>query len=520
MKVEKKLPCGHTKTTDCYRPEENIRCQAACGVRLACGHLCGNACGSCARGRLKLHACGESCKRTLVCGHQCSDKCSSTCSRCKKTECMTSCSHSVCEKECGEPCTQCIEPCDWECEHHTCRLKCYEPCRRSRCDRRCGETLKCGHRCRGVCGEPKCPDCLECRPEEEKVFDLSMGDYVSLGDMEEDDTVVQLACGHLFTTESLDSYILMKEETMRVQHFTCPLCNQPILPAHVGRYRRETNEVAIAMNKVKEKQQDQDNEFKRVKVSLSTQLRNSERGWSSLRQQFGLMLNVAPPQTNSEKWIALAFGHLRDRVNEVKSIPDLDTLKLQVDFFLWVTTYRNLFDVVDIEEVVSQEITKEAFTHFMRCFKVKALLKRLANVIDEANGAIQAHETHWKNVSGLLDTLNRRSTSAVQDSELLLDEELVNWESEVAKVERKFTGSASTTMIMKIASKAVGYGAGHWYQCPNGHPYVIADCGGAVIESKCPDCDAVIGGAGHRTRDDNVFAGGRLDAAASPAWPQ
>lgn len=50
-----------------------------------------------------------------------------------------------------------------------------------------------------------------------------------------------------------------------------------------------------------------------------------------------------------------------------------------------------------------------------------------------------------------------------------------------------------------------GYG-GHWYQCPNGHPYVIADCGGAMERSTCPECHATIGGERHRVVDNNTGA--------------
>ncbi|CAG8485643.1 8192_t:CDS:10 [Ambispora leptoticha] len=46
-------------------------------------------------------------------------------------------------------------------------------------------------------------------------------------------------------------------------------------------------------------------------------------------------------------------------------------------------------------------------------------------------------------------------------------------------------------------------GSGHWYECPNGHPYSIGDCGGAVVESTCPECGATIGGTGHRLIGDN-----------------
>ena len=28
--------------------------------------------------------------------------------------------------------------------------------------------------------------------------------------------------------------------------------------------------------------------------------------------------------------------------------------------------------------------------------------------------------------------------------------------------------------------KAMGLSAGHWFECPNGHPYIITECGGAT----------------------------------------
>lgn len=59
---------------------------------------------------------------------------------------------------------------------------------------------------------------------------------------------------------------------------------------------------------------------------------------------------------------------------------------------------------------------------------------------------------------------------------------------------------------------------GHWFRCPNGHPYAIGDCGGAMQESKCPDCNAPIGGSNHRTLQSNQFAPD-IDGASRPAFP-
>lgn len=43
----------------------------------------------------------------------------------------------------------------------------------------------------------------------------------------------------------------------------------------------------------------------------------------------------------------------------------------------------------------------------------------------------------------------------------------------------KYDGKAFQEMIIK----ALDLGSGHWYTCPNGHPYAIADCGQAMVES-------------------------------------
>ncbi|KAL0023606.1 hypothetical protein WJX77_006297 [Trebouxia sp. C0004] len=50
-----------------------------------------------------------------------------------------------------------------------------------------------------------------------------------------------------------------------------------------------------------------------------------------------------------------------------------------------------------------------------------------------------------------------------------------------------------------------GYtGHGHFYKCPNGHPYVIGDCGGAAQATSCPECGARIGGTGHQLTSGNT----------------
>ena len=52
--------------------------------------------------------------------------------------------------------------------------------------------------------------------------------------------------------------------------------------------------------------------------------------------------------------------------------------------------------------------------------------------------------------------------------------------------------------------KAMNFSQGHWYKCRNDHIYAIGDCGGAMEQRKCPECDATIGGTNHTLFEGNT----------------
>lgn len=80
------------------------------------------------------------------------------------------------------------------------------------------------------------------------------------------------------------------------------------------------------------------------------------------------------------------------------------------------------------------------------------------------------------------------------------------------------SGLGISTEEKKLILNAMGLQSGHWYKCPNDHVYCITECGGAMVESNCPECGARIGGGGHRLRSDNNIAT-EMDGATTPAWP-
>lgn len=71
----------------------------------------------------------------------------------------------------------------------------------------------------------------------------------------------------------------------------------------------------------------------------------------------------------------------------------------------------------------------------------------------------------------------------------------------------------------KMIVSTMNMAPGHWYKCPNGHIYVITECGGAMEQRKCPDCSATIGGESHRLASGNAVAT-EMDGSQHPAWSE
>jgi len=73
--------------------------------------------------------------------------------------------------------------------------------------------------------------------------------------------------------------------------------------------------------------------------------------------------------------------------------------------------------------------------------------------------------------------------------------------------------------------KAFGFSnRGHFYNCENGHTFVITECGGAMEQARCPECNAPIGGSGHRLHQSNTRALefeniARQQGSEDPHWP-
>ncbi|PKY47020.1 P-loop containing nucleoside triphosphate hydrolase protein [Rhizophagus irregularis] len=281
-----KLPtCGHCKVMNCTASVDNAECKEKCGRQLACGHECLNECHECQKLyvpqesgefdtnvpiKRTIHGnCRALCNKPLFCGHLCKQNCHKgyECSPCKN-RCSISCEHTRCNGHCLEPCALCAEKCSWECKHQgRCELSCGIPCSRLPCNERCDKVLKCGHKCAGVCGEicPSISYCVDCASETVKnqVSDTITDTIFSEIDWDQERMII-LSCGHVFTMKSMDTLMEMKNyykgsidggwtsakmlPTSSTDIKTCPGCNSPI--RDIKRYGRITKKYTLdAQNK-------------------------------------------------------------------------------------------------------------------------------------------------------------------------------------------------------------------------------------------------------------------------------
>lgn len=68
--------------------------------------------------------------------------------------------------------------------------------------------------------------------------------------------------------------------------------------------------------------------------------------------------------------------------------------------------------------------------------------------------------------------------------------------------------------------RAFNFGTtGHFYNCANGHTFVITECGGAMERSACPECGSPIGGESHHL-DSSNFRATQYDEIARQANPR
>ncbi|XP_063329532.1 NFX1-type zinc finger-containing protein 1 [Pelmatolapia mariae] len=509
VKVILKLRCGHTQEDACFYKDciDKAECKAPCEHQLKCGHACRGTCGKCFQGRFHF-PCYHKCERLLICSHQCKEPCTGDCPPCQRP-CENCCVHSKCMKPCGQPCAPCREPCAWQCAHHRCNKLCYEPCDRPPCTEPCNKTLDCGHPCIGLCGD-KCPSkCRIC--DHDEVTEIFFGT-----ENEPDAYFIQLEdCKHIIEYTAMDIYMGMDDnnqanegEQVAIKLKECPKCRTPI--RNNLRYGSQINRSLKEIEMVKEKINGQQSDIEKKKKALRTQWRENLRTYEMDDQMEYMLIKEKLKKsylTANDLWVVENKMDFLIRVEkllkiEKKNMLDMDRDKFSknvAEFVCWLNSYHQKF--------TDQQV-----------FDLQRELQRL-NLLAELN--VHCHLAN-----------ERRQTDQIQSDVQKIRDVLETWgqfteqneqkvKEAMKKLEEKFplSGLGISDEERKMIVSAMKMRPGHWYKCPNGHVYLITECGGAMESRHCPDCNATIGGQSHTLASGNQVAS-EMDGAQHPAWSE
>ncbi|XP_076454225.1 NFX1-type zinc finger-containing protein 1-like [Babylonia areolata] len=491
-KVEVKLLCGHKTQIQCADRHSAV-CAQKCDKLLKCGHPCVGTCAGCYGGRLHKR-CTRGCTRVLVCGHECGDTCSN-CPPCDKP-CENRCTHSACQKTCGKLCVPCMEPCVWRCPHYRCKKLCSEPCDRVRCTEPCPKRLACEHPCIGLCGEP-CPKlCRVC--DQDKVTEIFFGT-----EDDPDARFVELEdCGHMLEVSGLDQWMTTTTDQQEdsVQLKACPLCKTPI-----RRHLRYGSIIKTQLHDIETiKRQMLGDEHKREATLVTL-----KQTIISELDPYYRLLRVEMMETEDQSTLGglVAVENAMKLLDETKKLRDKAMKKLHGvsllegirQFEEWICTPRLVF---------GDQEREDAQTEVLRLRHWLALLS-----FKEVQGRYSVPEKETKLLASAVQFMKNGNLYTPKNQEVVT--------SLLKKLEKLVpkSGLGISTEEKDMVLKAMALSQGHWFKCPNGHIYAIGDCGGAMQESRCPECKANIGGTNHRLLQSNTLAS-EMDGARYAAWSE
>jgi hypothetical protein len=358
--------------------------------------------------------------------------------------------------------------------------------------------LKCGHQCPSVCGEicPPVSFCQICGDKNAKIPDMiMMQPYGSVNLME--DPILVLPCLHFYCMSTLDGIFSMNSiyesdingnpiglrsfnpSEITEKGILCPDCRHPI--NSIFRYgrilkfselRALERKTIISLEKTLKSLDmvQNDNEIEILKLlEKRIELSPMKTVWQACGGNCDLLLSKPPSTQHLRILEGLAIAHGK----KTKNVNDAHYQKT-------IRYFQKAIQVaMDSNSYNSNARLRLALSRYIVawCSDTSQVQREVEEILS------------W--------VLNQNLFESLKNQALVLMKELEK-PNEVMIAE-----------IVRIMDQKVGYDYGtsytsHWYECPNGHPYFIGECGGAMEISRCIECGEKVGGTGHSLFNSNA----------------
>ena len=484
----------------CYPPRPE-QCRQMVEVKRDCGHSARVRCGMAPEG-----PCREPCCRILRCGHACKAWCHPR-DECGETPCQRACSvrciHSSCKSKCSVPCAPCLENCPRKgCQHGIgpCQLACGMVCSTPRCNEPCSKLLPCGHPCPGLCGEPCLPVdyCRTCGTHGQEHVDL----IEFTAHAESTDPVILLGCSHLLTVEMYDAIVRADKTQPK-----CPWCKEPFgaavspvskyghIHTHI-RVRTCTCTCTCTSTLTLIYAQTVDLLQEKLRLHVVRQMHGLDNlNLAERRRRLRDLVRVMRDSPAS-KLVGDSLRRLKldsvEELNDVLGDRFPTSLKLE---------QPSIYAQCLVQQAKAEGPGPSAIKASKEAIEVCLKGKHLRTIADALRMRILSSATPSGGIKPEIASSLRRNIVSIAGT-LGKDELQAELERLVGQLERDVEMEEILHALPELGSP--GYnGASRVLECPNGHPYFIGDCGGAMVEAICPECGERIGGGSHSARADN-----------------
>lgn len=535
-------------------------CKQKCGRNQStCSHVCDMTC----HGEVPCLPCQSPCN--VQCGHsKCPKKCSEPCAPCAEPACLSLCPHSTCSMPCAAPCNHvpCSLRCQkvLSCGH-MCPSVCGEACPPQEFCQVCADPDIKNTDVDFILGktyheidldETPCifPQCGHFLTMESMDAQMSLGDHYAL-DFEgrpisiatssqpfsmSDVKTCAVCRGSLRNISRYGRLVrraLLDESTKKLILYT----NQEYIPIakclveHLQRlHDLEDDDKALQQlfyypNEIK-LEGSRNHQVYQIYNLMKNLDRSRWHGMMDLRRRILKYTSAVNLEEQPFRRVWNFVENIRRRQGRLGSF-ELDNNVLQTKGYLQGTALLLRLDTALLADFISlyaqatsNSRQTQIFTNFeenrKECQVLVQNAKTSRRIPEQIEGYILMTQLYAMEMSTCSDPAQsakfqesgKEAINAAADLCLEYPGQTSGLKAEVEETEKMLKGSSFYSTITNeermavVSAMALEFrGTGHWYYCENGHPFTIGECGGAVQLSRCPECNAPVGGSNHRTAE-------------------
>ena len=318
----------------------------------------------------------------------------------------------------------------------------------------------------------------------------------------------------MFEVTALDYWMDKDSENDDVKLRECPRCKTPVRISY--RYADIVKEKLAEVEEVKKKLNKEEERFQYFQNKLAKKMSSLVRNYPDIA--------LSGPHEKQESDVKGVSTHqmLTNWLQQRKTMAELNTIKNQLRLLEQIYKVRKKvktdlqvkkdlpsLNQPTLEQKYDQgekEVNKKLNLLEKDLMKLQISPQSLTDIRDEVICvglllkirvvqcevvSLAFDEEEWLERQG--KQLNAGERLSQEEADVIEDK--INWIRKECGLEELPPEERVT--IVKASSQ------GHWYKCPDGHIYAIGECGGAMQQRKCPECDATIGGRNHRLVEGN-----------------